>query len=152
MLLIWNYEVIVADHDGYCTGDENVETIYNEKYGVLYHVNDIEYNLVKWLYNHGKYIDAIPETILIDIDYHGTGYCIPSKHGLSHVIMKTPINIEKILNINEWSPRKNKTIVYKKNTLHDYLNYILKIKNVVYVCMKDILPYDMINLILLYVF
>jgi hypothetical protein len=156
-LVIWHYEVIKANHDGYCSGEENIEEIYNEQYGVMYDLNKVEWNELKWfnqyhLFNKNFIEAAKPNTIYIPIDYDGSDYCRLSKHGLSHMIKKKPIKILKLLNVNEWSGRINKTIKHDSLKLQAYLQHVLAFKNEFYKCMYDILPNDMINLILIYVF
>lgn len=157
ILLIWNYIVIKADHDLYCHNSVNKEEIYNEKYAILYTIHENQYKLLKWINNinglHRLVPIIKPSIIYYDINYHGSGQCKPSEHGLSHMIQKTPDKIiELITDIELWSKRKNKTKMNDSIVLQNYLNEMNYFITMFYKSMKNKLPSDMINLILTYVY
>lgn len=160
LLLIWEYDVIVADHDSYCSGADNEESYDTRNYGVIYELTLKQYDLIRWInksspsyFNSEEFINmSKTEPIVKYMDHWGSGYCYSSKHGLRHQKLTTPKKIIKIATKQEWSKRKNKTIMYEKSDLNNFLNEMDYYMFTVYMCFKNIIPPELTNVILIYIF
>lgn len=127
----WSVEIIVGDHDGFCSGNENEEEISSGYIWCSYVLTNDEFNMLatwttdtdRWLYN---IFDQNATALAPDIcnDYEGvTGgesyFCDPSyKHRLSHERKRVPL---KVTNIIFEHPNTNELFVNLlawKNILH----------------------------------
>lgn len=160
LLLIWEYNIIVADHDSYCSGADNDEFYDIKNYGVKYELTKPQFSIVRWMciyspsyFNHDDFLNVSkPDPIVKYLEHWGSGYCRASKNKLRHQKLSTPNNIIKISTKENWSKRKNKTIVYDKSDLYDYLDDMNYYMFTVYMCFKTILPPELTNLILIDIF
>ena len=112
--IVWKIKVIEADHDGYCSGADNEETIYNEKLYCQYDITKEQHDLLIWLYNecnideHDLFIEATkPDINTINLDCNGSMECNQSENGLIHQKQKTPTEMLQITNFykekyNKW--------------------------------------------------
>lgn len=103
--LSWSVEVITADHDGYCSGDENYEEIHSAVLWARYWVREKDYNWLKemssipnffQMFNAPDIVDDLMPVIPNDnvgITGGGSGFCRDSEHGLSHERQRIPIKI-----------------------------------------------------------
>ena len=106
--LYWKIDVIIADHDGYCSGAENDEEIYSDVICCSYAIKADEYEQLKALsiespnnlyrifnsesaFNHN--IQPHIENDNEDIAGGGSGYCRASEHGLYHERKRIPIEV-----------------------------------------------------------
>lgn len=155
----WQIKVITAGHgDGYCSGEDNQEDITYEEIFSEYEVTEDEYYTLIWLYNECrkifelksfiKAIRPIIENESINNPF-GSGYCNPSKHGLQHEIQKTPNKIiDLIINKNE-VPKNNK-IKGNNYGIRRNLPYIIIKNQTINECLENILPTEIIDIILQY--
>ena len=164
---VWKTEVIEANHDGYCSGEENQETIYDEKLYCQYEVTKDQYYLLFWLnrecyeiFENELFIEATkPDIKIKKLGCEGSGYCDPSEHGLCHQKQKTPIKILKVT--CDYKPKYNKwgkiKLKYKLKVKDSYplrwlLTPMVEKNDMVYKCFNKRLPYDVINIICQMVF
>lgn len=164
---VWKIKVIEADHDGYCSGEENQETIYDEKLYCQYEVTKDQYHLLFWLnrecssiYKNDLFLEATrPDVEIEPLMTEGSGYCDPSEHGLWHQKQKTPIKILKVSSdyipkYNKWGKHKLKynLKVIDSYALQWYLSPMVILNNTIYQCFNKRLPHDVINIICQMVF
>lgn len=153
----WKLKIITADHDGYCSGEDNYEDITYDEIFSKYKVTEDEYYTLIWLYNECrkmfrvksfiKAIRPIIENETIDTPL-GSGYCYPSKHGLQHEIKRKPVKVlDLIINKNEVGTK----IINGNNygIIRNLPAIIIKNQTIIE-CLENILPTEMIDIILQY--
>src|SRR5258708_8016138 len=157
----WNCEVIKGNYDGYCSGNENEEEIYNEIYYRKHNVTEDEYYTLIWINNQCKEMFNIPlffnstKFIIENKDFNTgltSGYCDASIHGLRHEIMTTPIEIlNLIIKKDEIKVRKNRILSGGYNDgLSWFLKPIIDKNDAVNEWLENILPMELIDIILIY--
>jgi hypothetical protein len=103
--LCWKVDVITADHDGYCSGEDNDELIHSDVLCLRYWVTEEEYDWLKELNSIPKFFEMFNEPDVVGdlmpvienddfgITGGGSGYCGESEHGLKHERKRIPIEI-----------------------------------------------------------
>jgi hypothetical protein len=154
--IVWETEIIEANHGGYCSGADNEEEIYEDRIICEYIVNKNEYDIFIWICNEVPVL--VSEDIFINImmpsipnkpDFcSGSGYCDPSIHGLRHEKQTTFI---KILDYSHITPLiAAKTLKCDSFSLKQYLKPIIA-TNKILLNLQDIFPLEVINEIAKYV-
>jgi hypothetical protein len=156
--IVWKTEIIEADHGGYCSSADNEEEIYEDQIICKYILDKKEYEIFIWicnectiLFSENIFIDIMKPIIPIEnLPISGSGYCSPSKHGLSHEKQTTII---EIINCN-YTPILSETAKISKCdsfSLKQYLKPIIEINDTVLSILKNKIPLDTINEICKYV-
>lgn len=129
-------ETIVGDHDGYCSGDENDDTI---RYDVLFidtnriiNTNhSIQAIMLHYMndYNRSELLDYIIEQEYFEPHLFirgggGSYYCDVSPNGLSHDTRSKIISI-KVIRSND--PEINDDVIFGDIQIHEIIDKILDV-------------------------
>lgn len=150
--LQWIVDIYIADHDGYCTDNENDDL---ESVGTIwcaYVLNNDEIKLLKSfngnvsIFNNNDDITPyIPNDGEGVLNHWGSGYCLPSSRGLCHERERVPT---EVVGIAFEEPLYGDIIDRESDELKKFLHTVQEN----YAVLKDILqlflvPSDIIKLI-----
>lgn len=158
--LQWRVDVIVADHDGYCSGETNEEEISADTLWCSYLLNDDEFNILTTLnssrlydlFNNDDNLTELAPFIPND-DVGVTGgtsdYCGPSEHGLYHERKRVPI---EVISVTFECPDTDELLAVNPNPLIQYIRTIKETNSTIGNILHPLsFPADVIKLLWKYV-